>query len=214
MFEPLTTSFWHSDAVRGPSTPTEKGGLIRRLKAGWHRGDRLLCLDWTLLRLFPPLRATWALKGTQAVVPITGRNAKRVLFGAIDLASARRVVLIRTRAGQADAQAFLCALRRRYRRAGWLWLLTDRASAHTAPQTQALADRLRIRFVWLPRQTPELSPMDQLWRELKRLIAANRQAASIDALAADADVTTSTSQGRHGIQTLLAQKAVAELLAT
>jgi transposase len=95
-------------------------------------------------------------------------------------------VLVRHRAGQADAQAFLRALRRHYRRAGWLWLLTDRASAHTAPQTQALADRLRIRFVWLPRQAPELSPMDQLWRELKRLIAANRQAASIDALATEA----------------------------
>jgi hypothetical protein len=117
-----------------------------------------------LLRLFPPLRATWALKGRQAVVPITGRNAKRVLFGAIDLRSARRVVLVRKRAGQADAQAFLRALRRRYRGPGWLWLLSDRASAHTAPQTQVLADRLRIRFVWLPRQAPELSPMDQkLW---------------------------------------------------
>jgi transposase InsO family protein len=101
------------------------------------------------VRLFPPLRATWALKGRQAVVPITGRNAKRVLFGAIDLRTARRVVLIRKRAGQADAQAFLRALRRRYRGAGWLWLLTDRASAHTAAQTQALATRLRIRFVWL-----------------------------------------------------------------
>ena len=146
----------------------------------------MLCLDWTLLRLFPPLRATWALKGTQAVVPITGRNAKRVLFGAIDLKTARRVVLIRKRAGQTDAQAFLRELRRRYRRAGWLWLLTDRASALTAPQTQALADRLRIRFVWLPRQAPELSPVDQLWRELKRLMAANRQAPSIDTLAGEA----------------------------
>jgi len=38
----------------------------------------------------------------------------------------------------------------------------------------------------VPRQTPELSAMDQLWRDLKRLIAANRQAASIDALAANA----------------------------
>src|SRR5919107_1416069 len=171
--------------TRGASG-AEKGGLIRRLQAGWQTGDRLLCLDWTLLRLFPPLRATWALKGTQAVVPITGRNAKRVLFGAIDLKTARRVVLVRQQAGQADAQAFLRALRRRYRGAGWLWLLTDRASAHTAPQTQKLAARLRIRFVWLPRQAPELSPMDQLWRELKRLIAANRQAVSIDALAGDA----------------------------
>ena len=146
----------------------------------------LLCLDWTLLRLFPPLRATWALKGTQAIVPITGRNAKRVLFGAIDLRTAHRVVLIRPRAGQADAQAFLREIRRRYRSAGTIWLLADRASAHTAAQTQALAERLRIRFLWLPKQAPELNPMDQLWRELKRLIAANRQAASIDALAADA----------------------------
>ncbi len=119
-------------------------------------------------------------------MPITGRNAKRVLFGAIDLRTARRVVLVRNRAGQADAQAFLRELRRRYRGSGWLWLLTDRASAHTALQTLALATRLRIRFVWLPRQAPELSPMDQLWRELKRLIAANRQAASINALADDA----------------------------
>jgi transposase len=67
-----------------------------------------------------------------------------------------------------------------------IWLLADRASAHTAPQTLAVATQLRIRFLWLPKQAPELSPMDQLWRELKRLIAANRQAESIDALAADA----------------------------
>ena len=146
----------------------------------------LLCLDWTLLRLFPPLRATWALTGTQAVVPITGANAKRVLFGAIDLRTAHRIVLIRCHARQADAQAFLSDLRRRYRRAGQIWLLADRASAHTAPQTQAVAARLRIRCLWLPKQAPELSPMDQLWRELKRLIAANRQAESIDALAGDA----------------------------
>jgi transposase len=96
------------------------------------------------------------------------------------------VVLIRRRARRADAQAFLGELRRRHHRAGRIWLLADRASAHTAPQTLALAAKPRIRFLWLPKQAPELSPTDQLGRELKRLIAANRQAASIDALAADA----------------------------
>ena len=146
----------------------------------------LLCCDWTLLRLFPPLRAAWARKGTQATVPITGANAKRVLFGAIDLRTAHRVVLIRPRAGAADAQAFLRELRRRYRTAGTIWLLADRASAHTAARTQRLAAALGIRFLWLPKQAPELNAMDQLWRELKRLIAANRQAASVDALASDA----------------------------
>jgi hypothetical protein len=46
-----------------------------------------------------------------------------------------------------------------------------------------LAEELNIRLLWLPRQASELNPMDQLWRELKRLVAANRQAESIDALA-------------------------------
>ena len=146
----------------------------------------LLCCDWTLLRLFPPLRAVWAVKGTQATVPITGANAKRVLFGAINLRTAHRVVLIRPRAGAADAQAFLRELRRRYRTAGTIWLLADRASAHTAVRTQMLAAALGIRFLWLPKQAPELNAMDQLWRELKRLIAANRQATSVNALASDA----------------------------
>ena len=146
----------------------------------------MLAADWTLLRLFPPLRAMWAPVGAQASVPISGANARRVLFGAINLVTARRAVLIRRAAGQADAQAFFRDLRRRYRRAGTLWLFLGGASAHTAPATQRLAAALGIVLLWLPKRHPELNPMDQLWRELKRVVAANRQADSIDALAAEA----------------------------
>lgn len=35
-------------------------------------------------------------------------------------------------------------------------------------------------MVWLPKQCSELNAMDHLWKELKRLIAANRQYHSID----------------------------------
>ena len=146
-------------------------------------------------------------------MPITGANAKRVLFGAINLRTAHRVVLIRPRAGAADAQAFLREIRRRYRTAGTIWLLADRASAHTAARTQMLAAALGIRFLWLPKQAPELNAMDQLWRELKRLIAANRQAASVNALASNAagwvlrtDTPAGAPQGRDGLEALLAQE--------
>jgi transposase len=146
----------------------------------------VLVSDWTLLRLFPPLRAAWAPVGTSGVVPITGENAKRVLFGAINIRTAHRIVLERKHAGGADARAFLLELRRHYRRPRTIWLLLDRASAHTAAATQALAVRLGIELVWLPKQAPELSPMDQLWKDLKRVVAANRQAPSVDALATSA----------------------------
>lgn len=143
----------------------------------------VLFTDWTLLRLFPPLRAAWAPVGTAGTVLITGENAKVVLFGTINARTGHRVVLARPKAGGADARAFLVELRRHYRRAPTLWVLADRASAHTDRQTQALAQRLRIRFLWLPKQAPELNAMDQLWRELKAIIAANRQFPTIDALA-------------------------------
>jgi len=35
-------------------------------------------------------------------------------------------------------------------------------------------------LLWLPTQCPELNPVDHLWRELKRLVAANRQFRTID----------------------------------
>lgn len=128
----------------------------------------LLFTDWTLLRLFPPLRAMWAAIGTQAKVAITGQNAKRVLFGTINVRTARRTIYIGRNAGAPEVQAFLLALRKAYRRAGTIWLLADRASGHTAKATLALAEALRIEFVWLPRQWPELNAMDQLWKERKR----------------------------------------------
>jgi len=142
----------------------------------------VLFTDWTLLRLFPPLRAAWARAGTPAPVCITGENAKAVLFGAIHLRTAHRVVVARPRAGGADARAFLHELRRCYRGRRTIWLLADRASAHTDRQTQALAAALNIRFVWLPKQAPALNAMDQLWRPLKAVIAANRQAPDVATL--------------------------------
>jgi transposase len=147
----------------------------------------LLAMDWTLLRLFLPLRSAWARKGEQAQVRLSGRNAKRVLFGTINVRTAHRVVMKRKQAGGKDAQALLRAWRKRYRGWGTIWLLLDRAPSNRDRTTQALAERLRIELVWLPQQTPHLNPMDQLWRERKRLIAANRQADTIDALALAAE---------------------------
>jgi len=149
-------------------------------------GDVLLFTDWTLLRLFPPLRAAWSRVGEQARVPVTGRKAKRVLFGAINVQSGHRTVVCRKGAGGADARAFLTELRRRYRKARTIWLLLDRAPAHTDTQTLRLAVELGIELVWWPKQWPEWNAMDHLWKELNRLIAANRQAASIDELAQEA----------------------------
>src|SRR3954467_14890307 len=70
----------------------EKGALTRRLKRMPSRAV-LLAEDETTLRFLPPLRAAWAPRGQQAHVPISGHNAQRTLFGALNVRNGRRVLL-------------------------------------------------------------------------------------------------------------------------
>ncbi|MBA3441749.1 MAG: IS630 family transposase [Pyrinomonadaceae bacterium] len=146
----------------------------------------LLFEDETILRLFPVLRRAWSLRGHQAVVPITGKNAKRVLFGAIDICTGHRIVLRRANMQHEHFREYLRLLRRCYRGRP-IWLLLDEAPSHTAPKSEALAKEMEIELVYLPKQCSELNAMDQLWRELKADISANYQFKTIDEHAAFAE---------------------------
>ena len=114
----------------------------------------LLFEDETILRLFPVLRRAWSLRGEQARVPITGRNAKRVLFGTINPRTGHRIVWRGLNMRQENFQAFLRLLRRSYP-GREVWLLLDEAPGHIAPKSQALATALGVVLIWLPKQCPE-----------------------------------------------------------
>ena len=135
--------------------------------------------------MFPPLRAAWARLGEQAGVGISGHNARRTLFGAINVRSGHRIVTIAKRLTQVSFQDFLKEIRRRYRR-GELHLILDGHSAHKTAATRALARRLGIKLHQLPKQSPELNAVDHLWRHVKEQTAANRQYVSVDELATHA----------------------------
>lgn len=139
----------------------------------------LLFEDETILRLLPVLRRAWSRRGEQALVPITGSNAKRVLFGTINPRTGHRIVMSRPNMQQENFQDFLRLLRRSYPGRA-IWLLLDKAPCHVTAKSQALAAALNIKLIWLPKQCSELNAMDQLWRGLKANISANYQFKDID----------------------------------
>ena len=139
----------------------------------------MLFEDETILRLFPVLRRGWSLRGEQAIVPITGRNDKRVIFGTINPRTGHRIVLRRPNMRQENFQDFLRLLRQSYP-GREVWLLLDKAPCHITPKSLALAVALNIEMIWLPKQCPELNAMDQLFRGLKNNISANHQFKNID----------------------------------
>jgi transposase len=143
----------------------------------------LLFFDETILRLLPVLRRSWSRQGEQARVPVSGRNAKRVLYGGMNLRTGHRIVRAYPAMPQRFYQDYLGVLRRAY--AGKkILLLLDRAPSHLAKPSLQLAADYEMELLWLPKQCPELNGMDQLWGKAKTAVAANYQFASVHELAA------------------------------
>lgn len=152
---------------------------MRRLKAAI-AFEPILVADETILRMFPPLRMAWGMRGTQVRVPISGRNDRRVLFGVINIRTGHRITQRGTSMRLGEFHTFLHKLRRRYRTGRRIWLILDQHGTHDSPTTKRLAQSLDIVLLPLPKQCPELNPMDHLWREDKRTVSANRQFDNID----------------------------------
>jgi hypothetical protein len=132
----------------------------------------VLAQDETDLLLFPPLRAGWAKRGEPAVVHLSGRNARRVIFGAMNLRTGTRLFVPRQKGKSVDFQAFLTEVRSCYR--GWhVALLLDEDPCHTAKASATAAEGMTL--LWLPKRSPKLNPMDTLWGQGKDVISANKQ---------------------------------------
>jgi DDE superfamily endonuclease len=136
-------------------------------------------LDETILTETPPLYSCYGRAGRQVSVPITGSRARRVLHGALNVRSGEVLLLITHEWVGQTHQAFLRMVRSHWR--GWqLVLFQDRGSPHTAADSVALAVALGIEVRWLPKATPELNAMDQLWRRAKGQAVASRATKAID----------------------------------
>lgn len=138
----------------------------------------ILFMDETIITTMPPLRAQWAQKGAQTIVPIMGDHQRRILYGTMSL---RGGLLIHDtpECNQDEFQIHLRMIRSLWR--GWnLVLFLDRASYHRADDAVLVAQELDIALRWLPVACPKLNPMDHLWRHIKGDVLANTPVKSLD----------------------------------
>jgi transposase len=143
------------------------------------RESVVLAEDETDLLLFPPLRAGWSRRGEPVEVRLSGRNARRVVFGAMDLVTGERWFLARERQRSADFQAFLDVLDQAHGDQSVI-LLLDADPSHTSKGTATVLAQKGMTVLWLPKRAPELNPMDTLWGQAKDRISANTQYATIE----------------------------------
>jgi transposase len=149
------------------------------------RGGEVWVADETALREFPPLRASWSKRGAPATVLISGRNGRRTLLGALHVATGELVCTVRERGRTDDVLAAverLGAVRPEIPKL----LIWDNAPPHHPHRVRDAALAAGITLAFLPFRSPELMPLEDLWRGLKATVAANRCYPSLDELAARA----------------------------
>ena len=138
--------------------------------------------DETTLREFPPLRASWSKRGQQPIVTISGRNARRVVHGALEARTGELVRVVRERHRADDALALVAALAT-VRPAAPKLLIWDNAPPHHPHRVRDAAAAAGLTLAFLPFRAPELMPLEELWRGLKATVAANRCYPSLEELA-------------------------------
>jgi len=134
----------------------------------------LLAPDACDCHLLPVLRAMWQRRGEQVRIATPGQNAKRGVFGALDLRSGQWFYQLTERKRSVEFSAFLTTLLTAYPR-GTLYVIVDNASIHTSKAVKAWrAAQPRLQLIYLPTYSGHpLNPVEKVWWNLKDCIAAN-----------------------------------------
>ena len=126
-------------------------------------------------QLLPILRAMWQRVGEQVRIPTPGQNAKRGIFGALNLRTGEWFYQLVAHKRSTEFIAFLTRLLAVYP-TGRVYVLVDNASIHTSQALHHwLAAHERLVLLYLPTYSGHrLNPVEKVWWALKGNIAANR----------------------------------------
>lgn len=133
--------------------------------------------------LLAMVRAMWQRIKTQVRLPTPGQNAKLGVLGGLNVRTGQWHFTISKHKRSIDFIAFLTIVLSSYA-TGVIYVLVDNASIHHSAATRKwLLAHPRLQLVYLPTYTGhQLNPVEKVWWQLKRFIAANRNFRSVPEL--------------------------------
>jgi transposase len=174
---------------------------LRQAIADLPRGAVVLAEDETHINLLPWVRATWILTGQRQQVMTPGKNRRRTIFGAVDVASGRWFYQVAGKAVSASFTAFLEHLLAAYPAAPVVAVVCDNVIIHHSKIVgRWLAAHPQVVVLHGARYSPHDNPVERIWGALKAWLANS---------------PTLTIQGRlRQVHAFFRQRSPAQVLAT
>ena len=135
----------------------------------------IIAEDEADIHLLAVVRSMWQRIGEQKRIPTPGQNAKRGVFGGLNVRTGEWFYSITARKRGVEFIAFLTVLLTAYP-TGIIYVIVDNASIHTSRAVKHwLTLHTRLQLVYLPTYSGHrLNPVEKVWWDLKDDIAANR----------------------------------------
>jgi transposase len=165
------------------------------------RGAVVLAEDETHINLLPWVRSTWIANGCRQPVMTPGKNRRRTIFGAVDLASGRFLYQVCRKAVSASFTGFCEQLLAAYPAAPQVAVVCDNVIIHHSKIVQRwLAAHPRMLVLHGARYSPHDNPVERIWGALKAYLANS---------------PTSTMAGRiRQVHAFFRQRSPTQMLAT
>ena len=122
------------------------------------------------------ITAGWIRKGDDKAIKTTGSRSRINVVGAIELGHLGNPVIKqyeKTVNGEAIVD-FLQHVRESYLESGTIKLVLDGAGYHRSDIVKSEAERLKIELIYLPPYSPNLNPIERLWKVMNKH-ARNRE---------------------------------------
>ena len=169
----LGFSYKKPKGVPGKAKTEEQEAFIReysRIK----KKSLVYFADSTHPMLNPILASGWIRKGREFEVKTNSGRQRVNINGAIEIKTLNVVSRSCERVNGSSMCDLLRAIRLRHPEAKKVHLILDNAPYNKSSLVRDLAKELRIEIMYLPAYSPNLNPVERLWKFTKKKVMANR----------------------------------------
>ena len=147
----------------------------KRLKNKISTDETILFMDSVHPSQATKLSHGWIRTGKTKKINTTGSRTRINLVGAIDLDELNNIHAFEYDTINADANAhFLSQVRQKCSATGKIHLILDRAGYHRAMEVKKAAKKLNIKLHYLPPYSPNLNPIERIWKVMNEYARNNR----------------------------------------
>ena len=121
----------------------------------------------------------WAPPKTRPAVPSQRTRQYKTVYGAVSPVDGKSIFLVLEKSNSENMNIFLKALSEKFAD-DLILLCVDNASWHTSKKLLIVPEN--VVFFFLPPRTPEMNPIEQIWKEIRKRGFKNRLFASLQAV--------------------------------